>query len=199
METSDYYWQGKSVRLRPLRADDWKLACEEEVDSEGIRVLEAGIQMPRSAERLQEDYREAAERALKMDDTSTLHFVVETLDGQPVGAIWMHSRHPREGNFSFGVRIYRAHRRHGYAAEAVRILLRYGYEELRYHKANSTTIACNDASLKLHAALGFKIEGRLRENAYTNGRYYDEILFGMTRADYDEIVRVPAGADGMER
>jgi RimJ/RimL family protein N-acetyltransferase len=189
MENTHYYWQGKRIKLRPLQADDWKLTIAEEDDSEGIRVLEAGIQLPRSAQQLQDSYREAGERMLKLDETSTINFIVETLDGEPVGAVWMHSRNPRNGTFSFAVRISRSYRRQGYAAEAIRILLKYGFEELRYHKANSATISSNEASIQLHQALGFKIEGRLRDNVYTNGQYYDEVLFGMTRDEYDQVKR----------
>jgi len=41
--------------------------------------------------------------------------------------------------------------------------------------------------MKLHEALGFKKEGVIRRMVYTNGSYYDEIIYGITREEFDEI------------
>jgi RimJ/RimL family protein N-acetyltransferase len=139
MESTSYSRHSKQVCLRVLHAGDWQLASAEENDSEGIRVLETGSQLPRSSQQLQDAYCEASERTSRQDETSPINFVVETLDGEPVGAIWMHSRNPRNSIFSFAARISRRHRRQGYATEAIRILFRYGFEDLRYHKTNSAT------------------------------------------------------------
>ena len=44
----------------------------------------------------------------------------------------------------------------------------------------------NERSIKLHESLGFKQEGRLRRMVYTNGKFYDEIHFGMTAEEFLE-------------
>ena len=186
-KTSGYFWQGRKVLLRPPRASDWQLLYEEERDSEGIQLLEAGIQLPRSPERIQETMKEWLERYNKQDDATSLVFIVETPDEQPVGMAVLHSRNARNGTFSFAIRIYRLYRGHGYAKDAVQILLKYGFEELRYQKANSVTTSNNEASIYMHQELGFRIEGRLRHNVYTGGEYSDEVLFGMTRDEYDAL------------
>jgi RimJ/RimL family protein N-acetyltransferase len=70
-----------------------------------------------------------------------------------VGAISLHSRDEKNGLFSFGILIGRDHRRKGYAAEAVRILLRYGFWERRYQKCNSACAHTNEGSIALHNTL----------------------------------------------
>lgn len=31
-------------------------------------------------------------------------------------------------------------------------------------------------------------EGRLRRHIYTNGQYYDELIFGLTREEFDDLL-----------
>ena len=44
----------------------------------------------------------------------------------------------------------------------------------------------NEASIKLHEKLGFVHEGRRRRMGFTDGRYYDWILLGMTVEEFWE-------------
>jgi RimJ/RimL family protein N-acetyltransferase len=43
----------------------------------------------------------------------------------------------------------------------------------------------NEASIRLHRALGFLEEGRRRRNLFFDGQYHDDILFGLTREEFD--------------
>jgi RimJ/RimL family protein N-acetyltransferase len=180
-ENNGYFWEGRLVRLRPLRADDWKQHYAEDRDSEAIRVFEARVQLPGTPEQIQE----WIERKTKAVDEKSPTFAVETLDCTMVGTANIHGLNDRDGTFSLAIRIYRPFQRRGYAKDATRILLRYGFYELRCQKCNSATISSNEASIRMHLDLGFQIEGRIRRNAYTNGQYYDEVLFGMTREEFD--------------
>jgi RimJ/RimL family protein N-acetyltransferase len=41
----------------------------------------------------------------------------------------------------------------------------------------------------MHEKLGFIEEGRIRRNSFFNGKYQDEVLFGMTREEFDELMK----------
>lgn len=180
---SPCFWQGRLIRLRPLTVDDADIISKEEEDSESIRVFEPGIYPMRSSETITA----WIERNLAQPSDNVIEFAVETLAGELAGTANIRGWQNPHGTFSFAIRIYRAHQRKGYAKEAVRILLRYGFLELRCQKANSETIAFNDASIQLHRALGFQEEGRRRRNCYTDGQYWDEILFGLTREEFEKL------------
>lgn len=180
------FWQGQLICLRPFRSTDIEVMSVEEQDSEGIRVLEAGIQPMRSAEML----KVRLEHALQQPPADIFSFAVEARAGDLVGAANLRDWQNREGTFTFAVRIYSAHQQKGYAQEVVKLLLRYGFYELRCQKANSATIACNEASIRLHQTLGFQEEGRLRRNCYTAGQYWDEIRFGLTREEFEHLEQV---------
>jgi RimJ/RimL family protein N-acetyltransferase len=97
-----------------------------------------------------------------------------------VGDISTHHCSPVNGVLSYGVAIRADQRRNGYAGEAIQLVLRYYFCERRYQKANVSVYAFNEASIALHRRLGFQEEGRLRRTIFSNGRYWDELLFGIT-------------------
>jgi RimJ/RimL family protein N-acetyltransferase len=182
-----YFWEGERIRLRPLREGDWEVLWAERRDSEAIRDFEPGIQLPVSEEQMQAWVRESAGKPLQPDGSDSLQFMVETLEGEPAGIGAMYDRNPRAGTFGLALRIFRPYWRRGYAREALRMMMRYGFHELRYQKANSATIHSNEASIKMHIALGFELEGRIRRNVFTGGAYHDEVQFGMTREEFDRL------------
>jgi RimJ/RimL family protein N-acetyltransferase len=68
------------------------------------------------------------------DLSDNFFFVIENLAGEMVGSISVHDCDKRTGAFSYGVTVKSEHQRKGYASEAVRMVMRYFFEELRYHK-----------------------------------------------------------------
>lgn len=75
------------------------------------------------------------------------------------------------------------HWRNGYATEAARELVRYGFEELRLHRIYASHSATNPASGKVLAKIGMKHEGRMREHLVKWGEYQDLELYGMLRKE----------------
>ena len=79
------------------------------------------------------------------------------------------------------------YRRHGYASEAILLVLRYYFLELRYRKAEPGVFAFNTASIGLHEKLGFVREGCRRQHGYSHGAFHDLLLFGMTIDEFREL------------
>ena len=104
--------------------------------------------------------------------------------GEVAGDIGVHHAEPLHGVFSYGISILSEHRGKGFASDAIILLLRYCFLELRMHKANAGVWAYNEASLAMHRKLGFVEEGRLRDNIFSNGAHHDEYRFGMTDAEF---------------
>jgi RimJ/RimL family protein N-acetyltransferase len=91
------------------------------------------------------------------------------------------------GTFSFGLAIGDEHKGHGYAGEAVLLLLRYMFDERRFQKCETVVYGYNTASLALHERLGFAEEGRRRRHLFLGGEYHDGVLFGMTVEEFHEL------------
>jgi RimJ/RimL family protein N-acetyltransferase len=181
MDYSNYFWQGEKVRLRPIRVEDAEDSYIESLDSPARRVLQLEIELPTSVEKLRETL---AKYADCKDVDGLVLFAIETHAGEHVGGLSWHTRSPKNGTFSFGITIGRPHQRQGYAEDAVRLLLRYCFLEQRYQKCNSACVEGNQASIRLHQKLGFQEEGRRRRQWYLEGRYYDDLLFGLTKEEF---------------
>ena len=182
---SPYFWQGADIRLRPMHEDDGAVwLADQQSDSEAVRFLGYGIDLPSSpyaAEQFVERYAEFNNRAER------IMFSIERLDGELAGGINIHSMDRKNGTFETGTRIYRAHRGRGYGFQAKVIVLRYAFYELRFQKYNIRCMESNEPMIHHAARLGCQAEGRIRRQIYTDGRFFDELIFGLTREEFDEL------------
>jgi RimJ/RimL family protein N-acetyltransferase len=183
-------FEGRLVRLRALEPEDWDSHYAWDQNSDVTRALDY-IWFPRSRAVVRR-WTEARAEAFPEDDN--FHFHIETLAGEPVGSIGVHRAEPRTGTFSYGVMVAPEHWRKGYASEAVLLVLRYYFQERRYQKVTVTVDEYNEASQRLHRRLGFQQEGQLRRMAFTGGRFYDHLMFGLTREEFEQLhaARLPA-------
>ena len=175
-------WQGELVRLRPLSLTDVDAWLAEDTDSEAIRGLNFGMELPRSRP-LAEAW--AARFADFGNSDEFIFFSIETLAGEYVGNINIHGMDRRNGVFETGTRLFRAWRGRGYALEAKRMVLRYAFHELRFQKYNLRCLETNAAIVRHAQRLGCQEEGRIRRAAYTEGRLLDVLLYGLTREEFD--------------
>jgi RimJ/RimL family protein N-acetyltransferase len=174
------YWQGERIKLRAIESRD--LALFESFDDEVDRSVDA-IHFPQSPERRKLWIEKEVERAQQPKDDA-FRWIAENMEGQAVGTVDTFSCDRRNGTFKYGIAVAESHWGKGYAKEMVTMVLRYYFFELGYQKATPHVYSFNERSIKLHESLGFKKEGQLRRMIYSNGMYYDEIYFGMTRDEY---------------
>ncbi|MFZ6026209.1 MAG: GNAT family N-acetyltransferase [Chloroflexota bacterium] len=175
-------WQGQRVRLRAFEPQDWVVFSQWDLDSDTARDC-YWVPFPKSQEAAR---KWAAERALAEPKSDAFDFVIENLAGELVGNINSLCCDGRNGTFQYGLAIRREHWRKGYAAEAICLLLRYYFQELRYQKVTVEVYAFNEASIKLHEKLGFVHEGRMRRMIFTHGQYHDVLMLGMTAEEFAE-------------
>jgi ribosomal-protein-alanine N-acetyltransferase len=72
----------------------------------------------------------------------------------------------------------------GFATEAAQTIVDFGFQELDLHRISSWSVADNTASAHVLEKLGLVQEGRLRENEYFKGRWWDTLLHGMYPTDW---------------
>jgi RimJ/RimL family protein N-acetyltransferase len=184
-------WQGKRVRLRAVEPEDWRFFSAWSEDTETARQTYF-IPFPKS-EAAARKWTE--EEALKKPENDQFRLVIENQDGQFVGTINTHTCEPRNGTFRYGIAILSEHWRKGYASEAIRLILRYYFDELNYQKVNVDIFDFNEPSLQLHRYLGFREEGRLRSMIYTNGKYHDSLVSGLTADEFRQAREAPADSE----
>ena len=75
----------------------------------------------------------------------------------------------------------------GYASEAVRALVAYGFESLKLHRVWAFCLAANEPSWRLMERLGMRREGVLRQNALLHGRWVDTCVYGLLEDDWKSV------------
>jgi tetratricopeptide (TPR) repeat protein len=61
------------------------------------------------------------------------------------------------------------------------------FRERRYQKVTIHVYSFNEPSLRLHERLGFQQEGRLRRMFLLDGVWVDDVIFGMTAEEFEEL------------
>lgn len=75
-------------------------------------------------------------------------------------------------------------RNKGYGAEALKLLLDYGFNILNLNNINLAVFSFNKNAIACYKKIGFKEYGVRHECYFLNGKYYDEILMEILRKDY---------------
>lgn len=112
-------------------------------------------------------------------------------NGRYIGNIGLHGIdwHHRSGELGLFLGSPVDHGR-GYAADAIRTILRFAFDTLGLHRVRLRCYEGNERGLRLYRHLGFTEVGRHREAFFSEGRYWDELLFDML----DREFRVGAGS-----
>ena len=72
----------------------------------------------------------------------------------------------------------------GYATEAARALLSFGFADLGLHRIWSWCIAENVGSAHVLQKIGMRWEGHLRENERMRGRWWDTLLYAILEHEW---------------
>jgi RimJ/RimL family protein N-acetyltransferase len=72
----------------------------------------------------------------------------------------------------------------GYGTEALSLLCDYGFNVLNLRSIHLRTYAFNERAVASYRKVGFKEAGRLRENHYYGGKYYDVLLMDLLAEEF---------------
>jgi RimJ/RimL family protein N-acetyltransferase len=73
----------------------------------------------------------------------------------------------------------------GYGTEAVRLLLRHGFETLNLNRIYLRVHGTNQRAIRAYEKAGFILEGRMRQAIYKHGRYEDQLLMSVLRSEWE--------------
>lgn len=73
----------------------------------------------------------------------------------------------------------------GYATEATKAVIDYGFNEINLHKVQICTKTINAPSKRVIEKCGFTYEGTLRDYFYMNGEYVGRLYFSILRSEYE--------------
>ena len=72
----------------------------------------------------------------------------------------------------------------GLGREAIMLVLRYAFDELKLHRISVRVVAYNTRALRAYEKCGFVVEGREREAAFVDGTWHDDVMLGILDREY---------------
>ena len=87
------------------------------------------------------------------------------------------------------------YRDRGLGTEALRLALRYAFDDLELHKVYLRVLEYNHRARRAYEKCGFVVEGYLREEMQVNGACHTLLYMGILRPDFEaaEIRQGPLG------
>jgi ribosomal-protein-alanine N-acetyltransferase len=104
------------------------------------------------------------------------------IDGKLIGLLTLIIKNHQKGEIGYGLGI--DYRGQGYATEAAKALIDYGFNELKLHRVQAIASSSNPKSWQVMERLGMKPEGRLREASFKDGDWHDLLYYGILKNEW---------------
>jgi len=72
----------------------------------------------------------------------------------------------------------------GYATEAIKVLVKFGFDIMNFNRIEATVTLGNDASVNALKKANFLQEGIVRERSIMKGKFEDDVILAIIRKDY---------------
>ncbi|MGG1664447.1 GNAT family N-acetyltransferase [Brevibacillus sp. NRS-1366] len=180
--------KGNLVELRPVTAEDMERLFLWRNDEE-VAMLAAGSSVVAysniSLDSLRAMYEETVRTAKLHDKMNRFIFSVYTHDGVHIGTCDYRDVNPITRAATIGIGILaKEYWSKGYGTDTLHALLRFLFLKLNLNRVQLDTWSGNVRAIRAYEKCGFILEGRLRQNEYVDGTYYDTIMMGVLREDY---------------
>jgi len=165
----------EKLQLRPLEKEDLKFIYQMQINPD---VSNYWCEEPYTTmEKLVKSY----ETSHEVD--SYRQFIL-TRSNERIGFLAFYGIDPRHRHAEFAIMIDPSQQGQGYATDASRLLIEYGFNQLNLHKLYLSVVKYNEKAIHIYKKVGFQIEGELKEHYFIDGKYEDAYFMGLLRADY---------------
>jgi UDP-4-amino-4,6-dideoxy-N-acetyl-beta-L-altrosamine N-acetyltransferase len=160
--------KSEHISLRPLKRDDWETTYAWRNDLPfNLQIMSHPFPVTIEQEK------EWIEKVLL--STKDLYFGIEINDKQKlIGLIKLTSINWISGTCELGIYIKNENERgKGYGFESMNAILAYAFDQLKLRKITLYVIASNTAAIRLYEKCGFREEGHLVKQVFSNNEWHD--------------------------
>ncbi len=127
------------------------------------------------------------ETIVKMDRAENGVFSILDLEGRIIGIADYRDVNIITRSAVMGITIGdKAYWGKGYGSDAIKVMIRYLFQQLNMQRIQLDTWSGNARAIRAYEKCGFKVEGRLRQNEYVDGKYYDTVIMGLLRSEWEQ-------------
>ena len=117
-----------------------------------------------------------------LDDSFAIH---EEGEEEPIGVISLMNINETNASADLSVIVGEAkNRARGLGTEAIRVILRYAFEDLGLNRVGLSVFEFNEAAISAYEKLGFEREGRMQGAVRRDGEYHDAILMRIFASEW---------------
>ncbi|MTH53340.1 GNAT family N-acetyltransferase [Bacillus mangrovi] len=171
--------EGNSINLRFFTLEDApeRLRLQEENRDFFQRFA---MERPESFYTLEGQEKIIREQIAGKENDEEYQFGIYTKQGLLIGTInlFFVARGSIQSGF-LGYFMDEQHNGKGYTTEAVRLITKYAFEELKLHRIEAGVMPHNEGSIRVLLKAGFEKEGLARKNVKINGKWEDHVLLGI--------------------
>jgi RimJ/RimL family protein N-acetyltransferase len=165
------------LRLRDFELGDYQAVHAFATDLAVVRYVEWGPNTPEETETFLHEARASADVSPRR--RYALAVIVQSDAERLIGSIELRVVSCEHRRGEIGYVLARESWGLGYATEATRRLLAFGFNELGSHKISATCDPGNRASVAVLTKNGMHQEGLLREHVYAQGQWRDRLLLSV--------------------
>jgi len=169
------------LTLRRFREADYPFYCKLETNVHTIRYEADG---PPNQEQLNQRFNRILESYRQLKKVRYVFLVERKEDKAPLGQIVIWQIDKQIDEWEMGWAIHPDYTGRGYASEAARALIEFGFAKLG---ANRICANCNDANLaseKVMQKAGMQKEGVLRDTRKLRGEWYGSCIYSILKREY---------------
>jgi len=165
--------KSERLTLREFRDDDFEAVHSYAIDLDVVRFMPWG---PNSEAETREFLKRAQSHATVDPRTGFELAVIRTASEDLIGGIGLHTDGPKA---VLGYCFARSSWGQGYATEAARLVLDFGFKSFGIHRTWACCDPENTASVRVLQKLGMRQEGHLRHDCQIRGEWRDNLLFAI--------------------
>ena len=181
---TEQLFEGQLVRFASPDAErDAETVSKWSHDLEYLRLLSADIAKPLSPFQVKKQYEEWDKDAEKRN---VFNFTVRLKeDDRLLGFARLHRIEWTHATGSLQIGLGdRNDRGKGYGTEAIRMLLRYAFDELNLYRLAASLPEYNTGALRFFERAGFIVEVRRRQAIQRDGKRWDAVMMGLLRDEW---------------
>ncbi|WP_261129833.1 GNAT family N-acetyltransferase [Bacillus sp. Marseille-Q3570] len=176
---------GNKVELRPVSLEDFKRTYEW-INDEETSIWGVGSGLFRHShiplEKLEDDY----ENIKKIDKREAGVFSIYTRGENPkhIGTINYSELDIVSRRCTVGIGIGKDYWDNGYGSDAMKAFIHYLFQTMNLNRIQLYTWSGNVRAIRSYEKNGFVVEGRMRNDEYIDGKYYDSVVMGLLKEEY---------------
>lgn len=170
---------GRVVTLREFRSDDAADSLAIVGDDQVTQWLSFDSRDLFAAQAMLD----GAVRRAQHEPRTEFYLAVATDDDELVGFVRLAFAGVKAAKLGYAIRADRWGK--GYATDAARRMIAFGFEDLGLHRISAAIGPDNAASIAVVSKLGMQYEGRIRDHVFTNGAWRDSLLYAVLEQDWD--------------